>query len=304
MKRQFLIAGWLLLSLALGSWPQVQGKIEGTVTDKNGRPLAGVEINIISTKMASRHFERKTDKNGKFVQIGLWPGYYQVNFKKEGYLPVSREVKVSIGESTLVDIKMEEVEKSIEKMLSKADQLFLKGNKLFAENKFAEAAAIFEKAISLNDTQWGYYFNLGLCYKKMGQSEKAVEVFQQSLKLNPESFIITKELGEALAKLGHYDDADEHYQKAVELNQDDPDVYYNYGVVLINLGKSPEALEAFQRAIELNPEHADAYYQLGTLYIGQNKTQEAIASLEKFIQLAPDDPKVKTAQQLLSYLKK
>jgi len=304
MKKHFIIGSWLVLSLALLTWPQVQGKIEGTVTDKNGQPLAGVTVNIISTKMATRHFERKTDKNGKFVQIGLWPGYYQVTFKKEGYLPATKEVKVSIGESTRLNVKLEKAEKALEKTLSKADQFFLKGNKLYAANKFEEAAAAFQEAISLNANQWSYYFNLGLCFKKMGQTEKALQVFQKSLEFNPESFVINKELGEALAKLGQYQKANEHFQKAVELNQDDPDVYYNYGVVLINLGKSNEAMEALQRTIQLKPDYADAYYQLGTLYIGQNKIQEAINALNKFIELVPADPKVKTAEQFLKYLKK
>jgi len=164
MKKHLILCGWLILSLALGSWAQVQGKIEGRVTDKNGQPLAGVAVNIISTKMATRHFERKTDKNGKFVQIGLWPGYYQVIFKKDGYLPITKEVKVSIGEATRLEVKLEKAEKALEKMLSKADQLFLKGNKLYAENKFEEAASTFQKAISLNNTQWGYYFNLEFCH--------------------------------------------------------------------------------------------------------------------------------------------
>jgi tetratricopeptide (TPR) repeat protein len=294
------LAAFLLSSL----WPSVQGKIEGIVTDNEGKPLEGVTITIISLKGSAVKLELKSDKNGKFTQVGLWPGYYQVNLKKSGYLPVSREAKVSIAESSKLEVKMEKAEQIIEQSLSKADSLFLKGYKLYEEQKYEEATSAYQEAIKINSTQWGYHFNLGLTYKKLNRREDALAAFQKAAELNPESFSINKELGEVLAKAGNFEEAKKYYKKASELSPDDPDAFYNLGVCLVNSGESEKALRTFLKVVELKPDYADAYYQLGTLSISQNKKEEAVKYLEKFLTLAPEHEKASLARQLLDYLKK
>jgi len=294
------LVGLLLSSL----WPSVQGKIEGTVTDSKGNPLEKVTITITSLKASTGHINIKTDKEGKFVQIGLWPGRYQVSLKKSGYLPVSQEVKVSIAESTKVAIKMEKAEEAIERSLSEADRLFLKGYKLYEQGKYEEATQAYEGATKLSSTQWGYYFNLGLSYKKLDKKEEALAAFRKAVELNPESFSSNKELGEVLGKSGNYEEAKVYYQRAIELSPDEPDAFYNLGVCLMNLGESVEALKAFLKAVEIKDDYVEAYYQIGTIYIGQNRTEEAVISLEKFLELAPEHEKASIAKQLLDYLKK
>jgi tetratricopeptide (TPR) repeat protein len=302
--KKTIILSCLIGLLLPNLWPSVQGKIEGTVTDSQGNPLEKVTITITSLKAATGHINIKTDKKGKFVQIGLWPGRYQVSLKKSGYLPVSQEVKVSIADSTKVAIKMEKAEEAIERTLSKADKSFLTGYKLYEQGKYEEAAQAYEEAIKLSSTQWGYYFNLGLSYKKLNKKEEAVAAFQKAVELNPESFSSNKELGEALGKSGNYEEAKVYYQRAIELSPDEPDVFYNLGVCLMNLGESVEALDAFLKAVEIKEDYVEAYYQIGTIYIGQNKTEEAVISLEKFLELAPEHEKASIAKQLLDYLKK
>jgi len=304
MIKKAIIGGCMLALISLSALSQVQGKIEGIVTDKEGNPLENVVVSIMSTKITTRHFENKTNKEGKFIQVGLWPGFYQVSFKKSGYLSSSNEVKVSIAESTRLVVTMEKAEKALERMLSDADKLFLQGNKLYAEEKYEKAASSYEEAIKLNESQWGYHFNLGLCLKKMGNIEDSIAAFQKALELNPESFSCNKELGEALAKTDDYSKAKEYYLKAIEISSDDSDAFYNFGVVLTNLGESEEALKQFLKAVELNKDYAEAYYQIGTIYIGQNNVEEAVKNLEKFLEIAPDHKNAEIAKQLLSYLKK
>ncbi len=304
MIKRTIILLFLAVFLLSSLWPQVQGKIEGIVTDNEGKPLEGVTVTIISLKVTSLKFELKSDKNGKFTQVGIWPGYYQVNLKKSGYLSVSREAKVGIAETSTLEIKMEKAQETMEQSLSKADSLFLKGYKLYEENKYQEAAAAYQEAIKINSTQWGYHFNLGLTYKKLNRREDTLAAFQKAAELNPESFSINRELGEVLAKAGNFEQAMKYYKKATELSPDDPDAFYNLGVCLLNLDESEEALRAFLKVVELKPDYADAYYQLGTLSINQNKKEEAVKYLEKFLALAPEHEKAGLARQLLDYLKK
>ena len=297
----------VLLSLVLvlpAARAQTQGRIEGRVVDAAGRPLDKVAVAILAQWTVSVHYELATDKNGKFRQIGLTPGDYQVRFKKDGYAPDARDVHVSIDETSSVDVQMKTVEAAVEKSLSQADSLFLKGNKFYADQKYSEAATAYEEAIKLAPESWGYYLNLGLARKKMGLADEALAAFKKAVELNPESISANKEVGEALAKAGNLANARTYYGKATSLSPNDPEARYNLALCLSSTGEAEAALDELRRAVELKPDFAEAHYQLGTLLIGQNRIPEAIASLERFLELAPNHEKAGVAKQLLQALKK
>lgn len=290
------------MCLVLG-WSQ-HGRIIGTVTDKEGNPQENVTVIIVSIKSAEKKIEVETNKEGRFSQVGLWPDYYQVTFKKSGFMPVSREVRVRIAAATEMEVVLDTAEGAMERNLSAADKIFLKGNKLYAEQKYDEAVQAYNEALELSQSQWGYYFNLGLALEKSDKKEEAIAAFQKAAELNPESYSVNKELGQLLAKEGNYEEAKKYYAKATEISGDDPDAFYNLGVCLTNMGDQEGAITAFLKTIDLKVDYADAYYQLGTLYINQNNVEEAIKNLEKFLELAPEHEKANVTKQLLEYLKK
>jgi len=304
MNKRLLILIAFFLFAVCSLTADVRGKIEGLVLDMEKNPLAQVEVSIISLKSSAQQFNVRTNKKGKFTQIGIWPGFYQINLKKEGFQPLTTEERVGIAESTKLQFTLQSVEKAIELTLSQADKHFVKGNKLYGEQKYEEGAEVFEKAIQLNPENWGYFFNLGLSYKNSKNQEKALTAFHKALELNPESYGCNVEMGEALAKMGKHEEARTYYQKAADKNPEDPDVFYNFGVVLINLGESAEALIAFEKAVQLNEDYPDALYQLGTLYVGQNRVEDAIRSFKRFLALAPDHAKAHVARMLLDHLEK
>lgn len=303
-KTKASLIALILLASVVTARAQFQGRISGRVLDAAGNPVDKAEVAIVSQKTSSVRYGSKTDKDGRFVQVGLMPGYYMLSVKKGGFAPGSKEIKVGIAGEEVVEISLQSVEAEAEKSYSAADKSFLRGNKLYAEQKFAEAAAAYGEAIGLDSANWGYRLNLGLSLKKAGRAEEALAAFRKAAELNPESYSANKETGEALAKMGQFAEAKPFYEKAAALSPDDPDAQYNLGVCLINLGESEAALPRFQKAVELNPDYADAYYQIGTILIGQNRTAEARTSLEKFLTLAPGHEKAGIAKQLLEFLKK
>jgi tetratricopeptide (TPR) repeat protein len=306
MKKKTLFLVLMLAGAFLSASPaqaQIQGKIEGLVRDSEELPVDKVSVTIVSQWSSAVHFEVTTKADGRFIQIGLQPGYYLVSLKKTGFLPVSTEVRVRIDETSRLEIKMKKGSEVLERALSESDSLFLKGNKLYAEKKYEEAAAAYREAIAKSGLQWGYYFNLGLALKKLGRADESKAALLKALEINPESYSVNRELGENLAKAGDFAAASPYYQKAVELSPDDPDAHYNLGVCLVNQGESEAALGSFQKAIQLKDDYADAYYQAATIQISLNKKEEAIQNLEKFVSLAPDHPQAGLARQLLDLLK-
>lgn len=305
LKIGLLLIPFILFIFTLDGLPQVRGKVRGTVVDSQGKPMEKAVVTIVSTRLASQRYETKTGKDGRFAQVGIYPGYYQVTIKKDGYLPKIFEVHVEIdGEANLEEIKLETADEQAMKSLSGADKAFLKANEFYNKQDYEKAAAGFQEAISLSPNNWAYHFNLGLAYKKLNRLAEAREAFSRAVELNPDSFSANKEMGELLARESEFEAAAGYYRKATNLSPNDPDAHYNLGVCLVNLGQSEEAQAHFQRAVELNPDYAEAYFQLGSIYISQNKKEEAIASLEKFLELAPQHEKAALARQLLEYLKK
>lgn len=301
-KAAFIV--FLVLASVVSAWPQFQGKVTGKVLDPAGTPVEKAEVSIVSQKTSSVRYDLKTDKEGRFLQIGLMPGYYLVTVKKTGFVSASKETHVGVAGEEVFEITLKSAAGEAEKAYSAADKAFLKGNKLFAEQKFDEAAAAYGEAIALDPANWAYRLNLGLAHKKAGQAEAALAEFRKAVELNPESYSANKETGESLAKANQFAEAKPFYEKAAGLSPDDPDAHYNLGVCLVNVGESEAALPRFQKVVELKSDYADAYYQMGTILIGQNKAPEAIVSLERFLALAPEHEKAGIARQLLEFLKK
>ena len=303
MKKTIVFAAGIL-ALALAAGAQFQGRVEGRVVDAAGAPIEKAEVSIVSQKTSSVRYELKTDKDGKFIQIGLMPGYYLVTIKKAGFLTRSNEFRVGVAGEVKLDVKMETADQITMKSVSEGDKLFLKGNTSYAAQKFAEAAAAYAEAVALTPGNWGYHFNLGLALKKLERPDEALAAFRKAVELNPESYSANKEMGELLARAGSAAEAKAFYEKAAALAPDDPDAHYNLGVCLMNAGEAETAFGHFQKAVELKPDYAEAYYQLGTILIGRNQIPEAVTSLEKFLELAPNHPQAPVARQLLQALKK
>jgi Flp pilus assembly protein TadD len=303
-KKTALIVLFLLAAAAVPAWAQFQGKITGRVLDPAGNPVEKAEVNIVSQRTSSVRYDLKTDKEGRFFQIGLMPGYYLITVKKPGYASGSKETHVGVAGEESFEITLKSAAAEAEKAYSAADKSFLKGNKLFAEQKFTEAAAAYNEAIALDAANWAYRLNLGLALKKAAQPEAALAEFRKAVELSPESYSANKETGESLAKAGSYAEAKPFYEKAAGLSPEDPDAQFNLGVCLVNLGESEAALPLFQKTVDLKVDYADAYYQMGTILIGQNKAAEAISALEKFLAIAPEHEKAGIAKQLLEFLKK
>ena len=304
MFKKSLIAAGIVLAVSVASWPQVQGKLMGVVRDGQGNPVEKASVHVVSTRTTSVAYNLTTNKEGRFLQVGIQPGYFQVTVKKDGYMPRTTEARVSLAGETNLEFKLDTADEIALRSISAADKVFLKGNQLYGEQKYAEAAAAYQEAIGMSQTNWGYFLNLGLAYKKLDNKDEAVAAFRKAVELSPETYSANKELGEALAKGSAFDEAKNYYQKAVDLSPDDPDAHFNLGACLTNTGEQDAALEHFLKTAALKPDYADAFYQMGTIYIGRNMVPEAVQSLEKFLELAPGHEKAPLAKQLLQYLKK
>lgn len=301
-KSIFSILGLYLLCIFI--YPSIFGGIRGEIVGKDNNPIIGVRVTIISEEYPTTdRYTMKTNKKGNFIQIGLTPGYYQVQCEKDGYMPLTKTIQVpfSIIDIEVILIIAEEVavqEKILgHKKSSEASKLLQQGN-------YEEAAKLYQEAIDKNPQDPTHYYNLGIAFMRMDKHDEAIEAFKKMIEIQPDSYSALKCLGQLYGKKKDYEEASKYFFLAVKVSSDDPEAHYNLGVSLVNIGDYPRALDAFRKSINSQEDYADSYYQLGLLYLNQNKLDEALAAFEEFIKLEPEDPKASTARNMIEFLKK
>ena len=277
----------------------VTGAAEGFVKDANtGKIITKAKITLVYTRNEIMKYELHTDKKGHFYKGGLTPGIYRISTEKEGYLPQVQTLRVRLGDTIKVEIKLEPLASETSATVKMGQQAI----KLFREGKYQQAAEKFSEGISKGEANTILYYYRGLSYEKSGQIEKALEDYNQSIKLKPYFVLPYSRIGIIYAKRKNYEQAAEYYKKSFELGSKDVTTLYNYGVVLVNIGRSQEAKEVFEKLISLDENYSDAYYHLGIIYVGQGNSAQAKELLQKFVDMDPGNSKVPVAKKILESL--
>jgi len=134
--------------------------------------------------------------------------------------------------------------------------LFNLGVNYYILNIYGEAEEIFKESKKYYNDK-NIYGNLGLCYMKMGDYQRAEEELKYAIYLDPQFIKVYSDLGLLYFEKGNYDGAIEQWKKILEI---EPNIRENY-VVLTNLGavyqkkEMPDkAQEYFVQALQLVPE--------------------------------------------------
>lgn len=194
-----------------------------------------------------------------------------------------------------------------------ADMHNLKGIALYYQNKYADAKAMFEKAISLNPYFSQALCNLGGVNLKMGKTAQALNCFDTALKYNPRSEDVFRNRAEAYKSMKQFDKSQKeletyHYWRKLNAKEE-----INLGLLskfeyceqillkrprtdanLTALGvihwenlRLKESEKSFQDAIAINPKYAEAHSAYGMLLLWQKKNAQAAKEFTSAINLDP-----------------
>jgi len=116
-------------------------------------------------------------------------------------------------------------------MNSDAEEAFLALGSVYKKMNNTEAALQeYKAAINYFPDNWQFYFNAGNIYDDMNMLDEAVAMFTQSIKCRPELSIIYTNLGNVYFKKGEYQKAKNSYEYALQLDKN-KDAAYNLSVV-------------------------------------------------------------------------
>jgi len=134
------------------------------------------------------------------------------------------------------------------------------GQALSKEEKFDEAIAAFQRALSMQPRNAAArtgmadtFMRAGLASVAADRMPDAVHAFAKAVAIDPGDPAKQENLGHALAALGRLDEAVTHYREALARAPAKATLHSALGAVLLAQGKSGEAMTCFQRALEIAP---------------------------------------------------
>ncbi len=156
-------------------------------------------------------------------------------------------------------------------------------------NKFTESIEYYDKIAQI-ETSYDLYYERGIIYDKMGNTQKTIEDLNAAYTLNSSDIKLILLLGNALFKSGKNDQALSKFQKVITIDKNQAEAHFSIGKIIESQGKAEKAVSYYENAIRLDPKVGVYYYQLGFLYKGLGKYQKALKIFKAYLKNIPDTP--------------
>lgn len=198
---------------------------------------------------------------------------------------------------------------------------------LAGQNKFTEAAAVYEQELKLDPKNARTFTALGAAFEGAGQFEQARQRYRSAIDLVspadsggcdarfdlarlgvrraeyaeaekefrallaacPEDAESRSGLGAALLGAGRTEEAAREFRRALELDSGDFTALYNLGAMAAEAGNAEEAAKLLEASLRAWPGSPDAHQKLAAAYAQQSRLKDALAQLRIAAGLAPDD---------------
>jgi tetratricopeptide (TPR) repeat protein len=295
--KSLALSGLALLFLSLPVFAQTS-TIEGTVKDPDGKPMAGVVVNIDRTDIKA-HYALKTDKKGHYGHYGLpYGGIYDVTVVVEGQTrDFVKNVRTG-GDPKPLDFNL----KSAQAMAAGAPPADVERGMTKAQKEE------FEKANKAREAQLATRKELNDNYQAARTAldakmyDEAIDNFNKAAVLDDKQVAIWSGLADAYvgaagAKPAEasalYDKGFDAFKKAIELAttmepKDQASYYNNYALALAKDKKIEDAKTNLDKAASLDPMGAGKYfYNMGALLVNSNQNEAAGDEFKKSIAADP-----------------
>lgn len=310
MKRWIHFFGLIALLLACAGAAAAQGnnRLDGQVLDAQEKPMPGVTVTIKSED-SGQTYTFKTDANGKFMQLGLRAGIYDVTVQTNNpdLPPYAEKFQLKEGQSgTLVinykDIMAKYANSEEAKKRAEAENAFksMKGHFDAGRQSMTQADTLMQQMKTAPADQ-----KANIAAQRISDCQNAANEFSEAAKgVQPKdaknTAIVLGNLGSADECAGKYDDAVDAFQKAIAA-QPSAGLYTQLSTNLANSGvaqtdpavlqsKVTEAGADCDKAAALEPAQAKVCWKnLGIVLYNKQQQKEAVTAFQKVTTLDPKD---------------
>jgi Flp pilus assembly protein TadD len=179
-----------------------------------------------------------------------------------------------------------------------AEAWYSLGRIRYTEQRFGEALACLQRALTLNPGSARIENNLGLAQEGLNHTDEAIAAYRQAIawqgaQAGPGSEQPYLNLAIALLHRGELGEAGTLLSRAVAISPNDPRILEQIGHLRLQGGDAKGAAEAFGSAVRLEPGNSGLHFLLGQAYrrLGQSEqAQEQFAEAAKLARVAPAKP--------------
>lgn len=301
------ILGLILLCVGVAA-AQNNVRLDGQILDANGKPLADATVTLKSAD-TGQVYTMKTDKNGKFVQLGMHGGVYDVNVTSSQTPPFNEKFQVKEGQDNNLVVNFKELIAQQATANPDAEK-----KRAEEENAFKNMKVNFEAGVAAMNDANAVLPQLrtatadqksALQQKRTAACQTAVTAFEQAEKgVGPKDVnnhaLVWSNLGAAYECAGRFDDAASAFQKSIDLKPT-PQGYRGLSTNLANAAGSatdPAAIQskvadasaACDKAVALDPTVAAACWKnVGIALYNKQHQKEATGAFQKATQADPKD---------------
>ncbi len=295
----------LILLFAAMAAAQATGQLNGQVLNLEGKPYPDVSVEIKNPE-TGQVYKTNTDKNGKFIQVGLRTAVYTITLKNEkDKLNFTTQFPVKDGEANTLNINLKEIaaqqaaahpeeEKKREEETQKFEGLkahFEAGVAAMTDAKTLRTQLSSTPADQRAPIQDKLKADYQTAITEFTQAEQATQVKDVT-----NHALVWANLGVAYEAAGRNEEAANAFQKAIELKPQ-PAYYISVATNLARAGKISEAGPYCQKAGELETANAGAsgastatcWKNVGIVLSNAGKMKEAVEPLRKATELNPKD---------------
>lgn len=293
-----------------------KGRISGTVTDETGQALEDVLI-VVESYKTKKKLEGLSDKKGHFAVAGMGSGFWRVTAIKKGYSSSYVDMNVSqLRRNPPITFTLKRMTGYAALMADEESfQLFDKGNSLMKEEKYDEALQVFEEFLTKYPEIYQAHLNIGSCYLKKGELDKAEAEFKLVLDKTIETQGDYKKdtattlraltgLGELFIRKEDFETAQKYFSQALDVSPEDEVAAYNVGEVFFSHQKIDDAIKYFELAIKIKKEWSKPYLKLGYAYLNKGDFEKSLEFFRKFIEIDPDNPEVPNVKNIIAAVEK
>lgn len=163
--------------------------------------------------------------------------------------------------------------------------------------KYSQAETAFLSAKAISDDSYAAS-GLGMVYHDLHRDDAAEKEYQRAISLNPTDYFAYHQLAIMYYDLGRYHEAIDGFKRALTKTQSSG-IYVYLGNSYVYAREYEPGVEAYKAALQLDPKYRMAHYQLAVAYDYLRRYEDAAAEYKETIKL---DPKNETARYKLAQI--
>ncbi|SHI58005.1 Tetratricopeptide repeat-containing protein [Malonomonas rubra DSM 5091] len=171
---------------------------------------------------------------------------------------------------------------------AKAFYAYVEFRMLAAENRWEEAIAALQRAVTFDEQTPYLRMNLAKALLHKDQTDESIVLLRQILEQQPDNVEGHELLGDLLGYQGDNEAAVEHYRQALQVDPDNEMLRMRLAMAYGRLGQNLKAIELLEKMIAEQPEAKLARLSLARFYLEIKETDKASAAFQQLVERYPD----------------